>query len=129
MKTKNLLFLPALALLFTGCMKSEVQAIKSAIEGNGYQLAPGSCTIPGNSIEGYKESECYTLGPSMSAEFYTLKDGHAAINAVAGNVQPHKEYYFRQIAAGKVWFLLKGDWSQQGQIDILMDKINQKISE
>lgn len=120
--------MPALALL-TGCMKSEVQAIKSAIENNGYKLAPAACTIPGSNIEGYKESECYTLGSSISAEFYTLKDGHAAIGAVAGNVQPHQEYYFRQIAAGKTWFLLKGDWSQQSRIDSLMDHINQKLSE
>jgi len=128
MKTKNLLFLPALALL-TGCMKSEVQAIKSAIESNGYKLAPGACTLSKDSIEGYKESECYALGSSMSAEFYTLKDGHAAVNAVAGNVQPHQEYYFRQIAAGKTWFLLKGDWSQQSRIDSLMDHVNKKLSE
>lgn len=128
MKTNTIFLLPALAFLFTGCMKSNTDVVKSAIAAGGYKMTPTPCALAAADIKGYKEGECYMLDTPMRAEFYTLAESKDAINAVAGNVTPQKDYYFRQIAAGKIWFMLKGDWSQRAAIDSLMDRVSVSLS-
>lgn len=106
---------------------SDLENIKKTIVDNGYNLTGYSCLLNSN-YEGYEKSQCYYLtNTTIKVEFHFFDSGKDVINAVSLNIKPNQNEYFRQIAVGKIWLIFKGDWGQQNTIDILMDKITEKI--
>jgi hypothetical protein len=106
---------------------NDFEIIKNIIYSNGYQLNKSPCLLD-PIYNGYVESSCFNLNnTSLSVEFHFFEKSSDVVNAVAFNSVPQPNYYFRQIAIGKIWLILKGEWANKNEIDALMDNITNKM--